>query len=134
MSTTIFVLAAVLAVIPILAIVKVNLERIKENPEKVEKARTNLFIGVAISETIPILLIVYGLITMTPVGTMEELYLPGLIIIVLMAFAAFFIFLQRSVGTNDETKGIVTNFSLISLVLVNAIPIISLVGLFMMAP
>ncbi|SES87701.1 hypothetical protein SAMN05216389_10316 [Oceanobacillus limi] len=134
MSPYVFVLAAVLAVIPILFFYKINLEKLKENPTLKEKYQTNLFIGVGISEAIPIILIVFGMANMETVGSFDELLIPGMIVILIMAIGSFFVLLQRSVDVTKENKEAVNTFSFVSLALMNAIPIISIVSLFMMAP
>ncbi|WP_235792382.1 hypothetical protein [Virgibacillus salidurans] len=130
----IFVAAAVLAVIPILVLFKVNMEKLKEDPGQRNKVQSHFMIGVAVSEVIPLILLVFGFMGTNQVDSMSELYIPGLIILLLMGFAAFFIFLQRKVDVNPETKDTINSFAAISAALVNAIPIVALVALFMMAP
>jgi len=132
MGPYIFVIATILAITPILIIYKIAMERIKENPEQIAKAQSQFFIGVALSETIPIILIVYGFSNLTTVASIEEIYAPGLIIILFTALAAFFIFLQRAVDVTEELKPMITIFSLIGLAMCTAIPIISIVALFSM--
>ena len=108
--------------------------RIKENPERREKIYSQFFIGIALSESIPLILIVYGFANLSPVASIEELYAPGLIIILFTIIAAIFIFLQRAVDVTDEIKGVVATFSFIALAMTTAIPIISIVALFSMMP
>lgn len=134
MSPYIFVLATILAIIPILIIFKVSMERIKENPKMREKAQIQFFIGVALSEVIPIILFVYGFSNISPVQTINELYLPGIIILLMMGFAAFFIFLQRMVDVEEDLKDVINIFAMIGLAITNAIPIVSIVALFTMMP
>ncbi|UJL45949.1 hypothetical protein KFZ58_16510 [Virgibacillus sp. NKC19-16] len=134
MMAYIFVAAAVLAVIPILVLFKVNMEKLKEDPGQRNKVQSHFMIGVAVSEVIPLILLVFGFMGTNQVDSMSELYIPGLIILLLMGFAAFFIFLQRKVDVNPETKDTINSFAAISAALVNAIPIVALVALFMMAP
>ncbi|MFC4025007.1 hypothetical protein ACFOUV_14530 [Oceanobacillus longus] len=129
MSPYLFTVAAVIAVIGIMVVFKINIDKMKENPEQFGKAQNNFFIGVALSESIPIILIVFGLINAEPVP-MEELYIPAAIVIMMMVFAAFFIFLQRNVDVAEDQKQQVNSFSLIALMLANAIPIIALVMMF----
>ncbi|WP_067728603.1 hypothetical protein [Oceanobacillus damuensis] len=121
--------AAAIAVIGIIIFFKINMDRIKENPDQVAKAQTNFFIGAAISESIPIIMIFFALINAEPVPV-EDLYVPASIVIMLMVIAAFFIFLQRKVDVEDSQKQSITTFSFIVLGLVNAIPIIALVLMF----
>ncbi|MGJ9458156.1 hypothetical protein [Oceanobacillus sp. CF4.6] len=129
MSPYLFTAAAIIAVIGIIMVFKINMDKIKENPEQLEKVQTNFFIGVALCESIPIILIVFALINAEPVP-MEELYIPAAIVMMMMVFAAFFIFLQRNVDVAEDQKQRVNNFSLIALMLANAIPIVALVMMF----
>ena len=129
-----FAFASLLAVISILLVFKVNVEKLKENPKEVGQIQTKFFIGVAIAEAIPIILVVFGLMDLTAVSSMEELYIPGLIVILSLVFAPFFVFLQKSVGVPEDAKQVVTTFSFIGMAMANAIPFISLVGLIMMLP
>jgi len=129
-----FAFASLLAVISILLVFKVNVEKLKENPKEVGQIQTKFFIGVAIAEAIPIILVVFGLMDLTAVSSMEELYIPGLIVILSLVFAPFFVFLQKSVGVPEDAKQVVNTFSFIGMAMANAIPFISLVGLIMMLP
>ncbi|WP_096272608.1 hypothetical protein [Paucisalibacillus globulus] len=133
-STYYFAFASLLAVISILLVFKVNVEKLKENPKEVGQIQTKFFIGVAIAEAIPIILVVFGLMDLTAVSSMEELYIPGLIVILSLVFAPFFVFLQKSVGVPEDAKQVVNTFSFIGMAMANAIPFISLVGLIMMLP
>src|SRR5690625_3084335 len=134
MGPYIFVIATIVAIIPILIISKIAMGRIKENPEQREKIYSQFFIGIALSETIPLILIVYGFANLSIVASIKELYVPGLIIILFTIVAAFFIFLQRAVDVTEDIKGMVTTFSFIALAMITAIPIISIVALFSMIP
>ncbi|WP_337017457.1 hypothetical protein [Oceanobacillus massiliensis] len=132
MAPYIFAAAAVIAVIGIIIVFKINLDKIKENPDLMEKAQTNFFIGVAISESLPLILIIYAFINIQeePVPV-DELYIPALIVIMMMVFATFFIFLQQKVDVEEGQKQQVISFSMIALALANSIPIIALVMMFM---
>lgn len=134
MGPYIFVLAAVLAIIPILIIFKITMERIKEDPTQRTKAQTHFFIGTALSETIPIILIIYGFSNITTVSNIDEVYLPGIIILLMVGFATLFIFLQRTIDVEENTKEVVNAFAMMGLGITNAIPIMAIVGLFMMIP
>ncbi|WP_249869287.1 hypothetical protein [Oceanobacillus saliphilus] len=124
--------AAVIAVTGIIIAFKINLDKIKRDPEQMGKAQSNFFIGAAISESIPIIMIVFALINAEPVP-MEDLYVPAGIVMIMMVFAAIFIFLQRSVDVEEDQKQAVTSFSFIALGIANAIPLIALVFMFINA-
>ena len=130
MGLYIFVLAAALAVFGILFFFKRNVERIKEDPSQYPEAQKNFFIGTAISEALPIVLLVLGFANQ-PKAPLEEIYLPLVIVGFLLIFSIFFIFLQRAVGVDEDSKPFVTNFSLIAVTVSVSIPIIAIVFLFL---
>lgn len=134
MGPYIFVIATILAITPILMIFKVMVGRLKEKPEQSSKIQSQFFIGVAMSETIPMILIVYGFVNLTSATNIEEVYAPGLVIILFTALAAFFIFIQRAVDVGEDIKQMVNSFALIALAMTTAVPIISIVALFSMIP
>lgn len=134
MSPYLFVAAVILAIIPILFIFKITMESIKEDPEQKNKAQIRFFIWVALSETIPLILIIYGMTNLTPVATLNELYTPAIIILFMMGFAALFIFLQRTFDVEKHMKEFIHTFAMISLAVTNAVPIIAIASLFMMMP
>ncbi|GGA64569.1 hypothetical protein [Ornithinibacillus halotolerans] len=129
-----FALAAILAVLAILLVFKLNVEKLKENPQQIGQVQTRFFIGVAVAESIPIVLIILGFLGLETVSSIEELYIPGAIVIFSMIFAPFFIMLQKSVGVPEEAKQTINTFSFIGIAMANAIPIISLACLFLMMP
>lgn len=133
-SAYLFAIAAILACVSILLVFKINIEKIKENPENTAAIQTKFFIGVAIAEVIPMILVVFGMMDLTPVASIEELYIPGIIVIFALVFSPLFIFLQRSVGVPENAKQTVMTFSLIGIALANAIPLIALVSLIMILP
>lgn len=136
MSPYIFVAAAVIAVIPMLIIFKVTIERIKEDtsPETRKKATTHFFIGVFLSEVIPLILFIYGFANLAPADRIEDLFVPGLIIILTMVISGFFIFLQRTFDVPAELKDQLNVFATIGFAVTNTIPILTIVGLVMMIP
>ncbi|MCG1028167.1 hypothetical protein [Virgibacillus halodenitrificans] len=130
----IFVAAAVLAVIPILILYKIHSSKLKEDPSLRDKVQTKFMIGIAISEAIPILLIVYGFIKLEPVQTISALYIPFLIVLFLMAYAVFFILVNKRIDVTPESEETVNAFAMVSLPLSMSMPLIALVSLFLMMP
>ncbi|MUV37347.1 hypothetical protein JNUCC1_01153 [Lentibacillus sp. JNUCC-1] len=129
-----FVAAAAVAVLTITGVYKVLIDKLKLKPENAQKLQTQFFIGVAVAEVIPIVLIILGFNQLESVGSVSELYLPGAIVVILMLFAVVFMFLQRAVGVNEESRTAVTLMTMIGIALVMAIPIISIVGLLLLLP
>jgi F0F1-type ATP synthase membrane subunit c/vacuolar-type H+-ATPase subunit K len=134
MGIYLFVIAAILAAISISVLFKINIGKIKEQPEQTSQIQTNFFIGVAISEAIPIVLLIFGLINTETVSSNQQLFIPAIIIILTIICASFFLFLQSKVDVVEENKASVTSFTAIGMAMVNAIPIIALVLLFTFAP
>lgn len=134
MGLYIYVIASAIAVFGIIFVFKINVDKMKENSEYAPKAMNQFFIGAAISETLPIILLILGIINQEPVQSIEDIYFPGILIIMLMAFAVFFILLQRAVGSYEDSKAAVNNLSIIAIGMVNAIPIASFVFLFTALP
>lgn len=134
MSPYLFVIASALGVLPILIIFKISMERIKEEPKNARTAQLHFMLGATLSDIIPIIIIIYSFTNIAPVKEIDELYLPGIIILTLVGISAFFILLQRIVDVSEEIKPIVTSFTSISLALMASVPIISIVGLVMMIP
>lgn len=126
----IFVGASVTAVIPIIILFKVFIERLRENPDNEGKLFIQYFIGIAIAEFIPIVLVVIGMVNVSPVADISELYFPGALIILVTGAAIFFVLLQQFGDLRVNTM----MYRIISMGLIGGIPIVSLVGLMTMIP
>src|SRR5690625_1543711 len=101
----IFVAASIISVLLVVILFKITIKKIKEDPKAAGHAQTRFFIGVAISEIIPIILIAYGMMNIEQVTDITELYVPGLIIILTVAIALFFVILQKAVsGDRKSTR------------------------------
>lgn len=134
LSPFIYVIASAVAVFPIAIAFKGIIDRIKSGRMAHERGVTIFFISAAIIEIIPILLIIYAFSQNATVAGMDDLIVPGLLVLVFMAVSAFFIFLQSLVGSPPDQKQQLTVFALIAISLSNAIPIVSIVGLVTMLP
>lgn len=104
------------------------------NPEKQAEIQTKFFIGVAICEVIPLILVVSGFATMQPVQELSELFVPFIIILFTILIGPSFILLQTKVDVTEDIKNLVMTFAMIGLSLAMSIPIVSLVGLFVQMP
>lgn len=129
-----FVIATVLAVLPIAFIYKITLERLIDKPDSSDTLQMDFFKWVAIAEILPIIFAIIGFMNLEPVGTMNELIFPGLLVVVLMMFGIAFIVMQRFAGIPDDLKMIINTLTMIGVMLINSIPLISIVALFLMAP
>ncbi|MDQ0176781.1 hypothetical protein [Bacillus chungangensis] len=133
-SEYIFIIASIVAIFSILTIFKIQLEKLKANPENMQKIQLTFFIGIAIAELIPVILLFYGIMNITPVAALSELYVPAFVILAVMAFGSFFVYLQTKADVSEDAKNLVTSFAFVANAVAMSIPIISLVGLFMMLP
>lgn len=129
-----FMFASILAVISILTVFKMFIDKVKQTPEDRTALQTKFFIGVAVAEVIPIILVIFGFSSIQPVASMSELLLPAIIVIITLAFAPFFIFLQTKVDITEKNRSIVTISAFIGVAVSTSIPIISLVGLLLLLP
>jgi hypothetical protein len=139
-----FVLAAIIAVLGILAAFK-NLmayvqERLEANEEinmqSLQKKQGQFFVRVAMSESIPLILIVCGFILMDS-SIDQNIFIPLLLILAVLIFALFQVINIRrnTLGfgeTTTELKNIVNTLCFLGGALMCAIPIISIVALVMM--
>jgi len=138
-----FVLAAIIAVLGILAAFK-NLmsyvqQKIEENEEismqSLQKKQGQFFVKVALSESIPLLLIVFGFILMDS-SKDQNIFIPLLLVLAVLIFAIFqVVHIRRNAlgygETTTELKNIVNTLCFLGGALISAIPIISIVGLMM---
>lgn len=139
-----FVLATIIAVLGILAAFK-NLmayvqEKIEANEEismqSLQKKQGQFFIRVALSESIPLILIVFGFMLMDSVRDGNP-FIPLLIILAVLIFALFqVITIRRNTlgfeNTSTEIITIVNTLCFLGGALMSAIPIISIVALVIM--
>mgnify|MGYP001305469544 CR=1 FL=1 len=128
MAPYVFMLAAVVNVVPIVFLFKVLIGRLKEDTSLRNSIMTKFFIGVATIEVIPILLIVYGMMDQEKYP-MSEMVVPGAVVLLMMGLASIAILLQRRIDVPAEAKETVNTFTFVALALAMSIPIISIVGL-----
>lgn len=130
----IFVIAAWLSALPTLVLFKKYLDRLKKDPSDSYAVLQKFSIGAMISEILPLILLVFGFMQATPVADASELYIPGILILILLVLTVVFNFMQRMVDVETEAKQKVNHFANMALGLTCAIPFASLVALFTMMP
>jgi hypothetical protein len=138
-----FVLASIIAVLGILASFK-NLmahvqQKIESNEEismqSLQKKQGQFFVKVALSESVPLLLIVFGFISVDSTKDHNPI-IPLIIILAVLIFALLQVVnIRRNAlgyeNTSTELKNIVNTLCFLGGALMSAIPIISIVGLMM---
>ncbi|MFS0863826.1 hypothetical protein [Fredinandcohnia sp. 179-A 10B2 NHS] len=139
-----FVAATAIAVIGILLAFKKFMRQVQaqiNNGQELklqglQKEQTRFFINVAVAESIPILLIVFGFMQIEQVTEPINIFVPLLSIIVIVAIAKINALATRRdvIGHNplSQSKNIVNTLFFIGLALMSAIPVISIVAIFIM--
>ena len=94
-----FVLAAVIATFGIGWAVRTAIRELVNEPERKENIQTKLFIKVAVVETIPIILIIFGFINLS--DSTSDVILPLIIVAVVTILNIIFINGTSSEITND---------------------------------
>lgn len=132
LNAYIFVLAAVLAVVSIIVIFKINIDKVMKNPNQIATIQKNFFIGIALSKIIPVILLFYGIIKMTHISNISKLYIPWLIILGLVVYAFFYISSKNKLDVDQDTKLAISILVTIARPLTFSIPIMAAALLFMM--
>lgn len=132
LNAYIFVLAAVLAVIPIIVIFKINIDKVIEDPNEITMIQRNFFIGIALSKIIPVILLFYGIIKMTHISDISKLYIPWIIILGVVVYAFFYISSKNKLDVDQDTKLAISTLVTIARPLTFSIPIMAAALLFMM--
>lgn len=132
MNAYIFVAAAVFSVIPILVVLKVNINKLIEHPANKEAIQKQFLIGVALSKIIPVILMLFGIIKLTKVTDMSQLYLAWGIILLVVLGAVLYIFKQKKLDLKGNVKEAVNALIAISTPLVFTIPFMAVAFMFLM--
>lgn len=132
MNAYIFVAAAVLAVIPLIFVLKMTIKKLIENPKDINHIFKRFFIGVALTKIVPIILLVFGIIKMTKGADISTLYIPWAIILIVLAYAVSFISSQKNLDVPESTQVQIDALASIARPLLFSIPLMAAAFIFMM--
>lgn len=132
MNAYIFVVAAILAVVPVLIVFKVGVNQLLEHPGDMKKVQRNFFIGAALSKIVPAILLVYGIIKMTPIASIQTLFIPWGIIAVVVIGGLMFIESQKNPDGGGDVKTNVNTLVTITRPHLFTVPLMAVVFLFLM--
>lgn len=132
LNAYIFVVAAILAVVPVLIVFKVGVNQLLEHPSDMKKVQRNFFIGAALSKIVPAILLVYGIIKMTPIASIQTLFIPWGIIAVVVIGGLMFIESQKNPDGGDDVKTNVNTLVTITRPHLFTVPLMAVVFLFLM--
>jgi len=137
--SSVFVIATIICVVGIAFIYKMMLGKVIASPHLISHHMTRYFMGVGLVEMIPIVLLVIGLTKSHRFVGMDEIVVPVILVILFWAAGLFFVFLQRKfslgAGANKDQKDVVPaiqQLTLITIALMTAIPLVSVICLLMM--
>lgn len=132
MNAYIFVVAAILAVVPVVIVFKIGVNKLLDNPGEMKKVQRNFFIGAAMSKIVPAILLMYGIIKMTPIASIQTLFLPWGIIGVVVIGGLMFIESQKNSDANEEAQKNVNMLVTITRPHLFTVPLMAAVFLFLM--
>lgn len=132
LNVYIFVAAALLSVIPVVVVFKNCVNRLKKDPQSMKKVQRQFFIGAALSKIVPAILLMYGIIKMTPVDSVSKLFIPWAIILATVIGSLVFIGSQKDPEGNEEVKYNVNTLVTITRPHLFTIPLMAAVFMFLM--
>lgn len=123
-----FVAATLIAVIPILVVFKITIERIRQNPDELKQLFQKFILSIAVIDMLPILFTILGFVHLEPGYDIADVVTPTLIVMVTYIVAVVFIFIQRINDIEIDTSA----FRRMSLSFITPFPLIALIGFWMM--
>ncbi len=132
MNVYIFVAAALLAVLPVIFIFKNCVDSLKKDPQSMKHVQRRFFIGAALSKIVPAILLMYGIIKMTPVDSISKLFIPWAIIGASVIGSLAFIGSQKDPEGNDDVKTTVNTLVTITRPHIFTVPLMAAVFMFLM--
>lgn len=132
MNVYIFVAAALLSVIPVVVVFKNCVNRLKEDPTTMKKVQRQFFVGAALSKIVPAILLMYGIIKITPVDSISKLFIPWAIIVATVIGSLVYIGSQKDPEGNDEVKYTVNTLVTFTRPHIFTIPLMAAVFMFLM--
>ncbi|HLS20030.1 MAG TPA: hypothetical protein VK056_00010 [Bacillota bacterium] len=127
-----FVSAALLAVISVVVIFKVLSNRLKDNPETYNQVQKNLFIGVAMSKIVPVIILIFAILRMPSGVAIDRLLIPWALIILVVVVSFIYISGQKKLNLNPHAQRAVNTLVTITRPHLFSIPVMAIVFLFLM--
>ncbi|HLS35890.1 MAG TPA: hypothetical protein VK061_06605 [Bacillota bacterium] len=131
MAVYLFTGAAVLSIIPLIFIFKINAEKLAEEPDNFNEIQKRFFISVLVSKVIPALLIIMGITQMKDVPV-DQLIIPWLIILFSLVYGIYYIVSFKRRPFEGKPKIAVDTFVNLAIPFIFSIPLMSAVFMFLM--
>lgn len=132
LNAYIFVAAALFSVIPVLVVVKVNVTKLIADPDQTHTIQKHFFIGIGLSKIVPVILLIFGIVKLTPVDDLSVLYIPWAIILISVLFGLYFISSQKKLAHGEREQIAVNTLVTMARPLLFSIPLMSVIFLVMM--
>lgn len=132
MNAYLFVTAAIIAVVSVLVILKVNIRKLIDNPKQFPVVQKHFFIGVGVSKIIPVVLLILGIVKLSPVEDISDLYIPWLLIIITVGLGLSYISSQKNLDVDEDRKIAIHTLTTIARPLLFSLPLTAALFLFLM--
>lgn len=131
MNSYIFVVAAVVSIFSVYFVFKYLLKEVKQEEVTFEKTQKRFLIGMFLSKIVPLILIIFGIIKMS-YKELNQLYLPGILILIAMIIGLILIEKIKKDNKNDSKKVYINYLITFTRPLMLTLPLMSLAFLFLM--
>lgn len=132
MTAYIFVFAAILSVCAVLTIVKMNINKLIAQPDQFVRIQNRFFIGIACSKIIPVGILIWGITRIKPASSINELYLPWVIILITIGIGLTFITSQKKLDVKEDAQIAINTLVTIARPLLFSIPIMAMLFIYLM--
>lgn len=132
MNAYLFVTAAIIAVVSVLVILKLNIRKLIDNPKQFPAVQKHFFIGVGVSKVIPVVLLILGIVKLSPVEDISDLYIPWLLIIITVGLGLSYISSQKNLDVDEDRKIAINTLTTIARPLLFSLPLTAALFLFLM--
>lgn|GEM_PF-4653721 len=131
MNSYIFVVAAVVSIFSVYFVFKYLLKEVKQEKVTFEKTQKRFLIGMFLSKIVPLILIIFGIIKMS-YKELNQLYIPGILILIAMVIGLILIEKIKKDNKNDSKKVYINYLITFTRPLMLTLPLMSLAFLFLM--
>lgn len=131
MAIYFFIGAALFSIAPLMVLYKLNVEKVKNDPDNFNHIQKRFFISVTVSKILPALLLILGITQMETV-MLEQLVIPWLIILVALIYGVYYVLSFKKLPIEGKSKEAVNTLSTLTIPFIFSIPIMAALFLFLM--
>lgn len=127
-----FVTAALLSVVSVVLIFAFFANKLKDKPDRYNQIQKNLFIGVAMSKIVPVIMLIFAILRMPSGITIERLIIPWAIIIIVVITGFVYISSQRKLNLEPYKQRAVNTLVVVTRPHLFSIPVMAIIFLYLM--